>query len=109
MALPIGLNAKESNGTSLNKSAWLQRIEINMNIYDTYKNQNVIDNCVAALMNKGCSIYYHRRSNFILYSINEDLLFVVIHNNILNYGFGIYMMQNTEDNRNIWRREIDKL
>lgn len=98
-----------SGSTSLSTSAWLLRAEIYVYTPDMFRNQAVLNNCVHNLLDKRCSVYYSKKSDYILYSQDQKLLFVVVHSKSRNYEFGILMMPNTENNRNTWCRHIDSL
>lgn len=98
-----------SGAASLSTTAWLLRTEIYVYTPNLFRNQAVLNNCIYELKNKGCSVYYNKKTDYILYSQNQDQLFVVVHNKNRKYEFGILMMPNTENNRNIWRRNIDNL
>ena len=98
-----------SGATSLSTSAWLLRAEIYVYTPDMFRNQAVLNNCVHNLLDKRCSVYYSKKSDYILYSQDQKQLFVVVHSKSRNYEFGILMMPNTENNRNTWRRHIDSL
>lgn len=98
-----------SGATSLSTSAWLLRAEIYVYTPDMFRNQAVLNNCVHNLLNNGCSVYYSKKSDYILYSQDKKQLYVVIHTKSRNYEFGILMMPNTENNRSMWQRHIDSL
>lgn len=98
-----------SGSTSLSTSAWLLRAEIYVYTPDMFRNQAVLNNCVHNLLDKRCSVYYSKKSDYILYSQDQKQLFVVVHSKSRNYEIGILMMPNTENNRNTWRRHIDSL
>lgn len=94
---------------SLSTTAWLIRGEIYFHTRDAFRNQAVLNCCVNELRNNGCSIFYSKATDYILYNKNKDQLLVVVHNENRKYGFGILMMPNTESNRNIWKGYIDNL
>ena len=94
---------------SLSTTAWLIRAEIYFHTRDAFRNQAVLNCCVNELRNNGCSIFYSKATDYILYNKNKDQLLVVVHNENRKYGFGILMMPNTESNRNIWKGYIDNL
>lgn len=98
-----------SGATSLSTSAWLLRAEIYVYTPNIYRNQAVLNNCVRELKGNGCSIYYNKKTDYILLTQDQEQLIVVVHSNRRNYEFGILMMPNTENNRNMWRRHIDSL
>lgn len=98
-----------SGASSLSSSAWLLRAEIYVYTPNIYRNQAVLNNCVRELKGNGCSIYYNKKTDYILLTQDQEQLFVVVHSNRRNYEFGILMMPNTENNRNMWRRHIDSL
>lgn len=64
-------------------------------------------NCVKELKDKGCSVYYIKKTDYILYTQDQEQLFVIVHSKNRDYEFGILMMPNTEDNRDRWCRYID--
>lgn len=92
--------------TSLSVSAWLLRAEIYFYTPNIYRNQAVLNNCVKELKNNGCSVYYIKKTDCILYTQDQEQLFVIVHSKNRDYGFEILMMQNTEDNRDRWCRYI---
>lgn len=94
---------------SLSTTAWLLRAEIYFDTQDMFRNQAVLNSCVYELRNKGCSVFYSKATDYILYNKNQDQLLVVVHNENRKYGFGILMMPNTESNRISWQKYIDGL
>lgn len=93
--------------TSLNTSAWLLRAEIYFHTPNIYRNQATLNNCIKVLKYNGCSVYYVKKTDYILYTQDQKQLFVIVHSKNRDYEFGILMMQNTEDNRDRWCRYID--
>ena len=99
-----------TGATALSTSAWLKSVELHIWMPDIFRNQAFLNSCVHDLMNKGCTIYHNKKTDYVLLSSNRDQLFVVYHNwNNREYEFRILITPNTEDNRNNWSSFVDNL
>lgn len=93
-----------NGASSLSTSAWLQRVELYVYMPDMYRNQAFLNRCVNEMINNGCTLFYNKKTDYILYSSNKELIYVIVHNwEKRKYEFAILMMPNTESNRNMWR------
>ena len=93
---------------SLSTTAWLVRVALYLWMPSDTDNQEFQNLCVQELRKKGCEVLYKKNSDYILWSKDQQQIYVIANNwNSKEYEFSIQMMLSTDSNIRYWKTYID--